>query len=78
MIVCKFHCQSVKVNVDQAGAHSSEEIEMHAVYGDANKPWSKFTPSGSFRVQITNPDAMGKFRPGKQYLLHVEEAPVEA
>lgn len=28
-----------------------------AVSGDANKPWSKFTPAGKLEFTVTNPEA---------------------
>lgn len=30
--------------------------DLCAVSGDENKPWSKFTPSGSLKFCVTNPD----------------------
>lgn len=29
---------------------------LQAVTGDENKPWSKFTPSGTLSFCVTNPD----------------------
>jgi hypothetical protein len=35
--------------------------------GDENKSWSKWTPSLSLTMQVTNPEV--KFEPGKEYYL---------
>lgn len=70
-IVCKYQCYEV------AKQENAELVKLRAVSGDANKPWSKWTPQGNFDALITNPDAMGAFEPGKQYLLEIAEAPAE-
>jgi hypothetical protein len=71
MIVCKYTCESVTKTRD------SEVVKLRAVSGEANKPWSKYTPAGEFSATITNPEAFGKFEPGKDYLLNIAEAPTE-
>jgi hypothetical protein len=45
------------------------DVTLSPVLGDENKPWSKYTPSGSLEMTITNPDAAGAFKPGQCYLL---------
>lgn len=42
---------------------------FHAVYGDSpeNKTWSKWTPSLSLSMHVTNPEV--KFETGKAYYL---------
>lgn len=73
MIRAKFHCQGVKkyhVGKNSDGSPKfGEEVELSAVYGDENKPWSEYTPSGRLTMSITNPAAIGKFEPGKDYFL---------
>lgn len=64
-IRCKFRCSSVRT------FEGSETVEFTAVDGEANKPWSQFTPYGKLEVNITNPDARGRFEPGKSYLLDI-------
>ena len=71
MIVCKYVCESV------TKLENAEVVKLRAVSCDVNKPCSKWTPSGSFEATITNPDAFGKFTPGKSYLLNISEAPAE-
>ncbi len=68
-IVAKFQCQSVTRNTYQ-----QEVIKFAAAIGPGNESWSQFTPSGDISISITNPDAQGKFVPGKDYLLTFEPA----
>ena len=69
MVVAKFVWMSGLQSVGQ------ETISFQpAVYGEENKTWSKFTPSGSLSMTVTNPDVFGKFVPGKEYLLNFSEA----
>lgn len=45
------------------------EISASPVYGadgTANADWSKHTPSGELRMNITNPSAFGQFEVGKE------------
>jgi hypothetical protein len=37
--------------------------------GEANKDWSKWTPSGELKMMVTNPAAIEKFELGKEYYL---------
>lgn len=47
------------------------EVKLQPVYGnkddDANKEWSKWTPSGEVVMTITNPAAYQQFEIGKAY-----------
>ena len=72
MIVAKFKCESVAKPSESNG--DTESISLSAVYGPGNETWSKFTPSGSLSMSISNPAAQGKFQPGKSYLLNISEA----
>ena len=58
---------------------TSSKVRLQAVYGtgqdDANKEWSKWTPSGEVMLQITNPDAFKQFKIGQCYF--VDFTPVE-
>jgi hypothetical protein len=47
----------------------TEEVTLVAVMGDENKEWSKWTPSGSLKMQINNPAALAAFEVGKDYFL---------
>lgn len=74
-IRCKFYCSEVAQTKwgHGEGALDAERVKLSAVYDstDANKAWSKATPSGQLEVTITNPEAMGQFKPGKAYFLDV-------
>lgn len=58
-----------------------ENASLHAVYaGDKNEEdnqFSKATPSGSLEITISNPAAIGFFKPGKDYYLDISEVPAE-
>lgn len=66
MIRAKFQCH--EVTKDSSG---NEKVSLGAVYGngEANKEWSKYTPSGSLTMTISQEGAQGKFIPGKEYFL---------
>lgn len=68
MIRAKFQCLEIAKNLTQG-----EKITLNAVWGngEANKEWSKWTPSGSLTMQISNPDACGKLEVGKEYYLDI-------
>lgn len=76
-IRAKFKCQQV-ARVDAGGSANgpmiSEQVALHPVYGPANEPWSKYTPSGRLEMTITNPLAHGAFVPGKSYYLDISPA----
>jgi hypothetical protein len=71
-IRCKFYCSEVaKVAHYGGGNVDQERVKLIAVTADTpeNKAWSKWTPSGSFEVLITNPEAIGKIEVGKSYFI---------
>ena len=75
IVRAKFKCTAV--TTFEGGA---EKVELSPVYGKDGTPnaqWSKWTPSGACWLQITNPDACGKFKPGVEYFLDFTEAPAE-
>ena len=55
------------------GEKKSENVKLAAVAGgsDANKQWSKWTPSGNLQLSISNPDAFGKLTGGYYKILIV-------
>lgn len=60
----KFKVESIKV--DEYGT----TVALTAVTtGAGNESWSKWTPSGSLVMQITNPDASSQFKVGEAYFL---------
>ncbi len=78
---CKFYCTSVAQTAGQPNSQTGpkaevtqEQITLAPVYGEENKPWSKFTPCGSMQLTITNPDAIGAFKPGEVYLIDIKPA----
>lgn len=78
MIRCKFYCAEVAKKVWSQVPHrvDAEEVTLQAVYGNGedNKAWSAATPSGRLQITITNPEAQGKFEPGKSYFLDIAPA----
>jgi hypothetical protein len=60
---------SVKKICDNQGAISQEEIGLNAVYDNkpesANAQWSRWTPSASLTMAISNSQAFGKVLPGQ-------------
>ncbi len=52
----------------------TEQVDLSVVEDDSeeNKTWSKYTPSGSVTLEITNERAHGAFVPGREYLLTFE------
>lgn len=56
MLVLKLKVHSVTRHACNVGEKSVSYV-LHPVYGDANQPWSKFTPNGKLEFQVTNPDA---------------------
>jgi hypothetical protein len=77
VIVAKMYCSKISHTHAQYSATGAkieqEEIELRAVYGkgEANKQWSKATPSGSLDLTISNPEAFGKAQPGYYKVLLV-------
>lgn len=66
MLRLKLHVNKVASIANQDGEKYSEEVHMSAVCtgSDANRQWSKWTPSASLSMQISNPAAFDKLRPG--------------
>lgn len=68
----KMHVEGVVTINDKDGNANSENITLRAVYGslgneEANKVWSKYTPSGELRFSVTNPNVMGTIKQGQFY-----------
>lgn len=64
----KMSVSSVKSVADGNGDKTSEELALTAVYGKdgtANAQWSKWTPSASLTMNISNPGAFDKVLPGQ-------------
>ncbi len=59
-------CKDPQPNADWA------QVRMEAAYNDgdpANAEWSKYTPSATLTMCITNPSAIDAFEAGKFYFL---------
>jgi hypothetical protein len=58
---------------------NSEDVELLAVYGGSNNAednsYAQATPSGSMKLQVSNPAVQGFFKPGKKYYIDITEAP---
>lgn len=66
----KMSIAAVKSVCDSNGDKTAEEITLQAAYGppgSANDQWSKWTPSASFSMYVSNPGAFGKVLPGQFY-----------
>lgn len=71
----KFKCHSKEMR--EQGAEQVAALTFYASYGEGkdNKDWSKWTPSGTLTMTISNPAAFEWFEPGKEYYLDFSEAP---
>lgn len=79
MIRCKVRCTSITHTATNygadAGKHESDSVKLNAVNDEANKTWSKWTPSGSFDLSINNPEALKQFEVGQTYFVDFTPAP---
>lgn len=76
----KMKCIAVKAACDITGKDAQAvDVWLQPVFAgadeDANKSWSKWTPSGEVKLQITNPEASSQFKVGRDYF--VDFTPVE-
>ncbi len=79
-VMAKFYCESIQ----HVATHSPDPlaiIRLKAAFGtyakgddNGNKDWSKYTPSGSIEMTVTNQSAIDQFTPGECYLLTFEKA----
>lgn len=77
-----FYCKSIK-HLHNQGADPIVEVEFGAAFGsylkglpggdEANKDWSKWTPSGDIKMVVTNPGAIEQFELGGVYSLTFEK-----
>lgn len=60
------------------GDEENRVVRLQAVYDpndlDGNKSWTRWTPSGELRLQITNPEAFNQFKVGVKYIIHFSPA----
>ena len=76
MIRAKFKCLSVTRH--EGNCEVVTFAAANGSMGSANAQWSKWTPNGSLNMTINNPEALGRFAPGKFYFLDFAEAAEEA
>jgi hypothetical protein len=64
---CTWNQQTQWATIDQ----DTHIVRFAPVSGDSdeNKEWSKYTPSGSIEMHITNPAAFDQFEENAEYLL---------
>jgi len=72
----KFRCieKNNRTSIGGYGAAKpadTSEVKLQAVAGPENAPWSKYTPSGELRMQITNPEALSAFEVGVEYFIDI-------
>lgn len=74
IITAKLYAQAVTERA--SSPHNAEEVVLQAVAGDSptNKSWSKYTPSGSLSLTITNPAAQRFIQAGKEYIVTIRAA----
>jgi hypothetical protein len=75
---CTGRAENISVCSD-TGMVEAVRVTLQPVYGksddEANRDWSKWTPSGEVTMTITNPLAYEQFKIGKAY--YVDFSPVE-
>lgn len=78
-VSAKFKCISVIPTTGGDGTVESKQVSLVPVYSSdptsPNYSWSKWTPSGSMSLTITNPTAFDQFEIGKEFLLEFTEVP---
>jgi hypothetical protein len=68
-VKAKFKCGSV-TEFDSGG----KEVKLQAVAGPGNEDFTRFTPLGELRIQVTSETpAVDFFKPGKVYDLLISE-----
>lgn len=76
-VVARFQCHTIKAFENAEGIAQSKEVSFSAVYSadpeSPNKQFTDSTPNATLTMLITNPNAYGWFRVGKQYDLTFEE-----
>jgi hypothetical protein len=78
MVRAKVVCTEItKRTTWGGGAHESDEVTLSPVSDDANKTWSKWTPGGSFKMLVNNPEALNQFKIGQHYFVDFTLAPAK-
>lgn len=75
----KFRCTQI-IKTCYAGNDAPVDmvqVKLSAVYGETNKTWSKWTPSGELTMTINNPAALEQYHVGEFYFLDFTDAPAK-
>lgn len=74
---CKFKVTAV-IDVDY-GCSKQHEVKMSAVYGTdgEDKSFASATPYGNLDFHVTNPEVIGRFKPGDEFYLDLIPVPKE-
>lgn len=76
---CKLRVARVIHELNSDGKTTMEKVTLQAVYSDKegseNAKWSYWTPSATFDISISNPEAYGKLSTGHEF--YVDFTPVE-
>jgi hypothetical protein len=76
-LVAKFRVTSVTREIGESEKILREQVSLIAVYSSdknsENYQWSQYTPAGNLALTITNPNAFGKLKMNKDYILEFNE-----
>lgn len=78
VVRCKMRVEEVTHEINADGSVNQERVKLCAVYGKEgteNAQWSKWTPSASFSISISNPDAMNKLSKGHEFFVDFTPVP---
>ena len=68
----KFYCTGAEKSGEKWHGDPYEKLSFQPVVGygsEENKSFSKYTPSGSLEMTVTNPDLFGKIKSGDVFYL---------
>lgn len=78
MIRAKFYCASIqRMKSSEPGLEGNtvaESIRLEAVI-DENKEWSRWTPSGTLTMHVTNPNVFGQIKEGQMVFVDLTPIP---
>lgn len=74
-VKAKFYVSERKESATEGSPGPGVEIKLTAVTkSDGNGDWSKWTPTGSITMYVTNPGASDQLRLGAKFYVTFEEA----
>lgn len=73
-VTAKFYVAAV--NPGGTAEEPSADITLRAVTNETpeNKTWSKYTPSGTLEMNVTNPEAIEQFKQGEEVFVTITSA----